>query len=182
MRNKKMNVTLRLGKKTEIHQLEKLYDDVNEYLEANINYPGWKKGIYPTREDAENGIEEGTLYVAEAAGEIVGSLILRHKPEPAYASATWQTDVEYEKILVIYTFVVDPKKQGQGIGRKMLEQIEELAKNLRMRALRLDVYEKNTPAIHLYQKCGFQYIGTVSLGLEEIGLNWFQLYEKLVEV
>ncbi len=27
---------------------------------------------------------------------------------------------------------------------------------------------------------GFRYAGTVSLGLEDIGLDWFRLYEKML--
>ena len=34
---------------------------------------------------------------------------------------------------------------------------------------KLDVYEKNEPAIRLYQKCGFQYIDTVDLGYGKYG-------------
>ena len=28
---------------------------------------------------------------------------------------------------------------------------------------------------------GFRYAGTVSLGLEDIGLDWFRLYEKMLQ-
>ena len=48
------------------------------------------------------------------------------------------------------------------------------------KAIRLDVYEKNLPAIKLYESAGFRYIDTVSLGLEDIGLDRFLLYEKLL--
>lgn len=30
------------------------------------------------------------------------------------------------------------------------------------------------------EKCGFEYIDTVDLGLGNYGLNWFKLYEKVV--
>lgn len=83
-------------------------------------------------------------------------------------------------MLVIYTFVVKPSYLKNGIGQKMLEFASELGSNTKINALRLDVYEKNTPAIRLYEKCGFQYIATVSLGLEDCGLDWFLLYEKLL--
>lgn len=47
-------------------------------------------------------------------------------------------------------------------------------------SLRLDVYSENMPAIRLYEKNGFEYVGTVDLGLGEYGLKWFRLYEKLL--
>ena len=49
-----------------------------------------------------------------------------------------------------------------------------------MKAIRLDVYEQNTPAIRLYEKNGFQYITTVDLGLGDYGLHKFHLYEKIL--
>ncbi len=56
----------------------------------------------------------------------------------------------------------------------------EHAGNLSFKSIRLDVYEKNLPAIKLYEKYGFQYIDTVDLGLDQYGLNWFYLYEKIL--
>lgn len=49
-----------------------------------------------------------------------------------------------------------------------------------VKAIRLDVYDGNVPAIKLYEKCGYKYIGTVDLGLGNYGLDWFKLYEKLL--
>ena len=91
-----MEICFELGKEQDIDELENLYNTLNDHLAENINYPGWLKGIYPIREDAEKGIEEGCLYVARVEGKIAGTIIL------------------------------------------------------------LDVYEKNIPAIHLYEKCGYE--------------------------
>lgn len=43
---------------SDLEQIEFLYNDLCDYLEVHENYPGWKKGVYPTREDAERGIRE----------------------------------------------------------------------------------------------------------------------------
>ena len=59
----------------DMDEVGKLYDGLNEYLEEHVNYPGWRKGIYPVRETAEKGIGEGCLYVARYGKEIVGSII-----------------------------------------------------------------------------------------------------------
>lgn len=175
-----MNLKIRLGEEKDIEVLAQLYDDLNDYLAVTCNYPGWKKGVYPTRQAAVDGINEECLFVVTENDEIIGSLILRHKPEPAYLKAPWQAALDYKNVLVIYTFVVKPNKLKQGIGRRMLEFAKQYGLDNKMKALRLDVYENNTPAIRLYEKCGFQYIDTVSLGLEDYGLDWFRLYEKLL--
>lgn len=171
---------IRVGNEEDIDSLEELYNNINDYLESTINYPGWKKGIYPVRKDAEDGIREGNLFVAVENGDIIGSMILRHEPEPAYLNVSWQAELDYSNVLVIYTFVVNPKFLKRGVGKNMLDFIEEYAMDNKIKSIRLDVYEKNIPAISLYEKCHYKFSDTVSLGLEDIGLNWFKLYEKII--
>jgi len=37
------------------------------------------------------------------------------------------------------------------------------------------------PAVRLYEKCGFKYMGMVDLGLEEIyGLKWYKVFERVL--
>ena len=169
------------GMTQDVDELERLYDDLNDYLAANINYPGWKKGIYPVRETAENGIAEGNLYVARTGGRIAGSLILTHKPEAAYAQAKWNTEDDYDRIFVIKTFVVNPEYFGKSAGKSMLDFACALAVEQGIVSIRLDAYESNIPAIRLYEKNGFKYVDTVDLGIgETYGLKWFRLYEKVI--
>jgi ribosomal protein S18 acetylase RimI-like enzyme len=175
-----MNIVIEKGTKSDIEELSKLYDDLNDFLEAGINYPGWMKGIYPIREDAVNGIENGTLYVAKTAGKIAGSIILSHEPEPVYKSVKWNIDAEYSSIFVIYTFAVHPDYLGKGVGGEILKFAIQHCINEHAKAIRLDVYEKNIPAIRLYEKFGFKYVDTVDLGLGKHGLDFFKLYEKLL--
>lgn len=173
-----MDIQVRLGTETDIDSLEQLYDNLNDYLAETINYPGWIKGGYPVREDAADGIDAGCLFVAVEHDEIIGSIILRPEPEPDSSTATGQAVFDNRKILSIHTFVISPKKLQHGIGKWLLEFAEQHAIETNRNTLRLDVYEKNLPAIGLYEKCGFQHIDTISLGLEEYGLDWFRLYEK----
>ena len=67
-----------------------------------------------------------------------------------------------------------------GVGRALMDYSFEQAQQSGIKSIRLDVYENNLPAIYLYEKCGFEYIDTVDLGLGNYGLNWFKLYEKVV--
>ena len=69
-----MKFTIEPGTSADIDELEKLYDELNDYLAATTNYPGWIKGVYPVREDAVAGVNDETLYVARYDGRIVGSV------------------------------------------------------------------------------------------------------------
>lgn len=175
-----MNIIIELGNEKDIDELEKLYNDLNDYLAAGINYPGWLKGVYPIREDAVKGIKEGYLYVARYDNEIIGSIILNHEPEDAYNKVNWEIEADYSDIVVIHTLVVHPKYMKSGIGQKLMEFATSHGNESRAKAIRLDVYEKNVPAITLYEKFGYRYIDTVDLGYGEYGLDWFKLYEKVL--
>ena len=176
-----MSFIIRKGTAGDLDMIERLYGEVCDHMAATVNYCGWKRDVYPSRQDAEAGIGEGALFLAEADGEAAGSFILRPKQEDAYAGGTWQAALEERDVLTVYTFAVHPERRGQGVGRAMLEFAARYAAEQGAKALRLDVYEGNLPAIRLYESAGFRYAGSVSLGLEDIGLDWFRLYEKMLQ-
>ncbi|MCL2840701.1 MAG: GNAT family N-acetyltransferase [Defluviitaleaceae bacterium] len=168
------------GKMSDITELEKLYDDLNDYLEANINYAGWKKGYYPTRVVAEKGIKAGNLFVLKIEDRIVGSVILNHVQETAYAQATWGIEAQGSQVMVIHTLVTHPDFMNQGVSQKLLAFSKTHGLALGCKAIRLDVTIQNKPAIALYEKCGYSYIETVDLGLPYAHLKWFHLYEYIL--
>ena len=53
-----MSISIRKGIRSDVDHLEILYDTINDHMEKGINYCGWKKGVYPTRNEAIRGIEE----------------------------------------------------------------------------------------------------------------------------
>ena len=164
----------------DIAQLEKLYDDVNEYLQHRVNFTGWAKGVYPTKETAEMGIIEKSLFCLRVDSKIVGSIILNNKQENAYDKVTWGLNAVHNQVIVIHTLVVHPNFMKQGIARKLIEFAKEYAIRKSAKTIRLDVAVQNTPAISLYEKCGYTYVGTVDLdlGLEQV--KWFKLYELIL--
>ncbi|WP_019849597.1 GNAT family N-acetyltransferase [Desulfitobacterium sp. PCE1] len=175
-----MDITIELGQANDIDELEQLYNDLNDHLAKGINFPGWKKGVYPIRQDAIDGIERSNLYVAKYNGKIVGSVILNHVPEVAYYKAKWEYESDYSDVFVIHYICCTPKFWKCGVGNALIGFSMEHGIESQVKSIRLDVYEGNIPAIRLYEKCGFKYIDTVDLGLGNYGLNWFKLYEKLL--
>ena len=142
-----MKFTIEPGTSADIDELEKLYDELNDYLAATTNYPGWIKGVYPVREDAVAGVNDETLYVARYDGRIVGSVILNHQPEKAYENVKWKIELDHSHIFVIHTFVVYPSFLKIGVGHALMDYSLELAQSSGIKSVRLDVYEKNLPAI-----------------------------------
>jgi ribosomal protein S18 acetylase RimI-like enzyme len=168
------------GTVKEIDELERLYNDLNDYLQSGVNYPGWIKGVYPTRETAVRGIQTGNLFVLKINEEVAGSIILNHEPETAYSQVTWGIDTDYKDIIVIHTLVVHPKYMKKGIGKELMNFAKRYSIERKMKTIRLDVSIYNTPAISMYEKNGYTYVSTVDLGLNVPGLVWFKLYELVL--
>lgn len=174
------NFIIEKGTTNDIDELESLYDDLNDYLEAGTNYAGWAKGIYPIRETAIIGVQNNNLFVVKINNKIAGSVILNHEPETAYAKVSWAIEADYKDIIVIHTLVVHPKFLKSGVGKELMEFARRYSKQEQMKAIRLDVSIHNTPAISLYENCEYEYVETVDLGLNIPGLVWFKLYELVL--
>lgn len=168
------------GTISDIDELEELYNDLNDHFSVYTNYPGWIKDIYPVRQTAIEGIESSSLFICKIENKIVGSIILNYHPEEAYYQAEWQMPDEYENILVIHTLVVHPHFFKKGIAEKLLTFAREYGIANGIKSIRLDVSVGNLPAIRLYEKMGYRYIGTVDLGLGYEHLKWFRLYELVL--
>lgn len=172
---------IRKGTKRDIKEVAALYDALHGYLEENINYPGWQKGIYPIGEDAVLAVEEETLFVACEDGQIAGTVILNQRQEQGYETIDWKVGLDSPEVLVVHTLVVHPRFRSRGIGKGIMGFSLDYAKARGMKAVRLDVYEKNVPAIGLYERMGFRYMGMADLGYRQYGLDNFRLYQYLVE-
>lgn len=59
----------------------------------------------------------------------------------------------------IMNIVTKKTYRNQGIGTLLLENLISLSKKLNLKTLSLEVSEENLPAIHLYRKFGFEYLG-----------------------
>ncbi|MGZ5018903.1 MAG: N-acetyltransferase family protein [Chthoniobacterales bacterium] len=89
-------------------------------------------------------------YVAEEAGRIVGTYIL--KPNQPSAGAH----------VANAAYMVAPSAQGRGAGRAMGEHSLGEARRLGFRAMQFNfVVSNNESAVHLWQKLGFKIVGTL---------------------
>lgn len=196
----------------DIDELEKMYYDVTEHLENTINYPAWINGLYPTRATFEDAVRRGTMYVAReesgAAGDsadspgcncisgcsdcsersgfesrITAGMVLKSEEEPEFDGVKWQVEADAAETYALCTLAVALDCGGRGIAEKMVRVALDLAQLNGKKAVRLDVTAINTPAIKLYEKLGFKYIGEIDEGEEyekEYGERLFYLYEKLI--
>lgn len=177
-----MELSIRPALAADVDTLAGLYAAVTAALTPENNFCGWNAAGYPTRRTAEEAIRMGGAFLAEADGACVGSVRLVHQQEPAYAGAPWAIDAPESEVLTVLTLAVHPGWRRQGIAQALLANADLVAAQQHCQDIRLDVYEKNEPAIRLYESFGYRYVSTVDLGLEAQGipLKWFRLYERPV--
>ncbi len=157
---------IRKATQEDIKKVALLYEKMLSYEEATVKYTSWQRGIYPTSDTARLGVKNGSLYVVEENGAIIGSVILDTRQAPEYKKVDWSVKAGYNEALVIHTLCVDPEASGSGIGTAIVDFAKQLAKQKDCRTIRLNTTDRNTPAAHLYEKNGF----TVA-GMQKILLN-----------
>lgn len=90
------------------------------------------------------------FYVIKIQDKIIGYCSYYLKPELSFKGLRIRS--------IIYSTAIDDNFRGKGYGRKLLEEsIKEMKLN-RIYSILLYVNIKNTPAIKLYEKMGFQII------------------------
>ena len=98
----------------------------------------------------------GTCLVATEAGRLVGTILFH----PTYAS----NDCDYftrAGVGCIHQFAVEPGLQGGGLGRRLLEQAEALAREQGFREVAMDTAEQATHLVEFYARLGYAEVGTV---------------------
>ena len=141
-------------------------DTYNEHFKYEIEHGAFtvfKKGIYPTRNDAEKAVNIGTLYVYEENNNIAGSIIVDKIPPKEYTEIVWKHNFRNDEVMVIHLLMVRPSMAGKGIATSLVKYAMELAGNNSCKALRLDTGSQNIPAVSLYKKLGFQIVATASM-------------------
>lgn len=129
---------------------------------------------YPSIEILREDIKRNELYIGILESRIAAVFAMSRKNDEAYNNGGW--GYEGEKIAVIHRLCVDPKFQGCGIGRQVMQFIEKTALEKGIKAIRLDVFSENPYALRLYEKSGYR-----KTGKEIYRCGKFFLMEKLVK-
>ena len=155
-------------RKATFDDIELIEDTYNEHFRHELEHGAFtifKKGVYPTRKDAEKAVDIGTLYVYEENNSIAGSIIVDKAQPTEYTKIVWGQTFTDDEVMVIHLLMVRPSKAGKGIATALVRYAVELAGNNSCKALRLDTGSQNIPAVSLYKKLGFQIVATASMNV-----------------
>lgn len=165
-------------RKSEFKDIEKIMLIISQaqaYLKSkNINQ--WQNN-YPNEGTIKDDIEAGYSYVLEEGGDILATTALSFDGEETYDEiyeGSWISDFDYG---VIHRIAVDSDLKGQGIGGKLLKEVEKLCLAKDIFSLRIDTHRENESMIRFIRKNGFEYCGVIYLkdGNERIA------FEKILE-
>jgi len=110
-------------------------------------------------------------YIAELDGKVAGTMVLyagadapkldRNLSEWLANKGATSSVVDAESLadeLYIDTVCIDPAFRGKGIGTKLFEYAEEVAKQVNSAKLSLNVETEKEPAIRLYKRLGYEIV------------------------
>jgi GNAT superfamily N-acetyltransferase len=165
-------VTIRLARLKEIPAIIALRRAAAEDLTRRVGVTGDWSRVYvlPVIRRAVLG---GPLCVIEDAGEMVGTFTLDQRAKGYYRPEWFANPADPAFYLRSLSIRVD--KQRQGIGRKALAAVEDMARHGGVKAIRCDTYAGEAGADGFYAKCGF----TALRGIDDGGTR-LVIYEKLV--
>ena len=175
----KQNRKTEIAKATtkDIERLVRFYDELTVFLEDTVNYPVWKKDVYPARHNITAAVAGEELFVLTVDEDIAAAVILNNSQPPEYAYGNWAVKAKDSEILVVHAMGVHYNFYRCGLASRMMEFVCGYAEQCGAKTVRLDAAVGNKPAITLYEKIGYTYVGETVLQPENEGDIPVRLYE-----
>ena len=126
-------------------------DLTSRYGEGHWSSPVSERG-------AELALRHSYVLVLRDGASLVGTLRLGNK-KPWAIDKTYFTGVK--RAIYLTDMAVDPARQRQGIGRRLIDEAIGAARDWPAEAVRLDAYDAPAGAGKFYAKCGFTERGRV---------------------
>jgi predicted amidohydrolase/GNAT superfamily N-acetyltransferase len=156
--SEKEQLKIEKGKISEINQIFQIYVNGKNDLEKNGIYQ-WTNN-YPTRSIIESDLKKDVLFVLKNGKEIIGVINISEEQELEYETINWEFD--NSRVLVIHRLVIDPKYQGKGYARILMDYAEKFATKNNYSSIRLDAYSQNKRVIEFYNKRKYFIRGNVN--------------------
>jgi len=119
----------------------------------------WQDG-YPNPTVIEKDITQGAGFVMADGDNIAGYCAILINDEPAYAEikGKWLTEGDF---VVFHRVAISENYLGKGLSVKMLNFIEDFARNNSINSVKADTNFDNGAMRHVFEKAGYTYCGEV---------------------
>ena len=163
-------ITLRCATREDCARIARLYmiaaDGIAEYIWSRIDAPGLSLLEIGERRFAreDTAFSYGNALVAEKDGSVIGLALSFPMEPPSNGDRSGADDpvlAPYAELedygsLYVSTLAVFHEHRGLGIGTRLLEEASRRARAMGLERLSLICFEKNTRALRLYRRLGFQ--------------------------
>jgi ribosomal protein S18 acetylase RimI-like enzyme len=168
---------VRLAKDNDIPSLHTLYQRCTTHLLSQSIFQ-WDKS-YPTLEHITYHVDASEMYVLVGEGDedkILGAVVLNEWESPEWQGVQWKGT----KPLIIHMLCVNPSAQNEGIGKRLLNFSETIAKESGYKSIRLDSYSGNRKSLAFYKNAQFEKVGTISFSGKKVGCETYICFEKKI--
>ena len=164
---------IRKAKHNELNQIMQAYKScVKGMIDLGIDQ--WDES-YPNRNIIRNDLREQNYYVAILDQEIVAGIKIDQAQDPSYLEMDWHD--KSNNFVVVHRLCSKTKVWNKGIGKKMMEFAELVAKERGCSSIRLDTYINNPKAIAFHQKIGYNKLGSINLKPDK---DIYYCFEKII--
>ena len=150
----------------------------------SIAYETWPIAYGEILSKAQLDYMLGAFYNDTALKESVSQkrhhFVLANEGNQTLGFASFEWNYDHQKQTKIHKIYILPKTQGKGIGKKLVDFVEKVAKENDSDALSLNVNRFNK-ALNFYQKIGFEIVDEVNIELEHGYLMEDYVMEKPIE-
>ena len=172
---------------TLIHASENNFEKIAAFYRYVIDntptmpqYCRWIYGLHPSDELLHRYIGEGAMFYTERDGEMLSVLVIVPHQDEDYHEVQWGADLSDDEVVTLHIFGVDPAHRGQGLARQTMAAVEEYARRIGKKAVRLDTLESNLASQSLYTSIGYVRRDVKRWYARNTGWDNFILYEKLL--
>ncbi len=157
----------------DIDKINEIYEGIHTQEEKGEISPGWKRGVYPTRQTAIDAVEMGEMFVETDEDRLVASAVINKRQVPEYINCPWKYTADDSEIMVLHTLAVHPEASGRGYAKAFVKFYEEYALSQGCHYLRFDTQVVNHAGKKLYTGLGYREAGVVYCvlnGIPDVGL------------
>jgi len=129
---------------------------------------------YPDRARFARDVDNGSLFVADDAGDVIGFVTVDHDEPPGYDGLRWS---DRGDALVIHRLAVDPKRRAAGVATTLEAFVCGAARQLGIMHLKIDTYSTNAAMQAFLTRKGYRKVGEMEFRGKPLP---FYCYEKLL--
>ena len=163
--------------KATISDLEEIYSLTKRCAKDLI-----EKGIfqwnesYPSKEILQKDIELQQLWKLQDNGVIIGIIVLTEIEDIEYSTVKWLT--MNKKNIYVHRLAVDPKNQGKGFAKQLMDFAENYAEEHNYASIRLDTFSENKRNQRFYELRNYKKLENIFFpNQSELP---FYCYEKII--